>query len=130
MRGSLVFKKLTVLGLSLAALGSGQTAADVIDGEELADPTRPFTLSNTSDSSLVQELIRNVVPASYDLSFIRASGSAPMAVINQQRVTVGDIIGGAEVIAIDRSGVTLLVGEEERRISLYDVSVKTTSVSQ
>ena len=129
MRGSLVFKKLTVLGLSLAALGSGQTAADVIDGEELADPTRPFTLSNTSDSSLVQELIRNVVPASYDLSFIRASGSAPMAVINQQRVTIGDIIGGAEVIAIDRSGVTLLIGEEERKISLYDVSVK-TSVSQ
>ena len=125
-----MFKQLTVLGLSLAVLGGGQVAADVIDGEELVDPTRPFTLSSASDSSLVQELIRNVVPASYDLSFIRASSSSPMAVINQQRVTVGDIIGGAEVIAIDRSGVTLLVGEEERRISLYDVSVKTTSVSQ
>lgn len=118
------------MGLSLAALVSGQAAADVIDGEELADPTRPFALSIASDSSLVQELIRNVVPASYDLSFIRASGSAPMAVINQQRVTIGDIIGGAQVKAIDRSGVTLLIGDEERKISLYDVSVKTTSVSQ
>ncbi len=110
--------------------GSGQLGADVIDGEELVDPTRPFTLSNVSDSSLVQELIRNVVPASYDLSFIRAGSSTPLAVINQQRVTIGDIIGGAEVTAIDRSGVTLLIGEEERRISLYGVSVKTTSASQ
>ncbi len=125
-----MFRKLSLLGLSVAVLCSGQVSADVIDGEELVDPTRPLSLGIVDDNSLVQDLIRNVVPASYDLSFIRAGSTSPMAVINRQRVTIGDIIGGATVKAIDRSGVTLLVGDEERRISLYDVSVKTTSVSQ
>lgn len=130
MWGSLVFRQLAVFGFFLAIFGSGQIAADVIDGEELVDPTRPVLAGNVNDSALIQELIRNVVPASYDVSFIRAGSSSPLAVINRQRVTIGDIIGGAEVKAIDRSGVTLLIGDEERRIGLYDVSVKTTSVSQ
>lgn len=105
-------------------------SAELIDGEELVDPTRPFLPADIDNSLLVQELIRTVVPASFDLSFIRAGSSSPMAVINQQRVTIGDVIGGAEVIAIDRSSVTLLIDEEERLISLYDVSVKAAAVSQ
>lgn len=52
-----------------------------------------------------------------------------MAVINQQQLTIGDEIGGAEVIDIDRSGVTLRVDNEEQRISLYGVNVKSNTVS-
>lgn len=111
-------------------IASGQVVADIIDGEELVDPTRPVSIEQIEDSTLVQGLIRNVVPASFDVSFIRAGSSSPMAVINQQRVTIGDTIGGAEVLEIDRNGVTLLVGENERRISLYGVSVKATPPSQ
>lgn len=125
-----VFRKIALTACMASVMVSAQVFADVIDGENLVDPTRPFLIENVDNSSLVQELIRTVIPASYDVSFIRAGSSSPMAVINQQRVTIGDIIGGAEVKVIDRDGVTLLVGGEEQRISLYDVSVKTISVSQ
>lgn len=125
-----MFKSFAHIGALAAVIGSGQVVADIIDGEELVDPTRPVSIEHIDDNSLVQDLIRNVVPASFDVSFIRAGSSSPMAVINQQRVTIGDTIGGAQVVEIDRNGVTLLVGDAERRISLYDVSVKAASPSQ
>ncbi|MEX0965253.1 MAG: hypothetical protein WDZ52_14565 [Pseudohongiellaceae bacterium] len=124
-----MFRKFIAMGLFIATIGASAAFAEVIDGEELVDPTRPVSIEDIDDSALV-EIIRNVVPASFDLSFIRAGSNSPMAVINQQRVSIGDIIGGAEVKAIDREGVTLQIGDRERRISLYDVSVKTTSLSQ
>jgi len=102
-----------------AALYANQALAELIDGEEFIDPTRPiFATGNTEDSSLA-EMIRTVVPASYDLTFVRAGSSSPIAVINNQQVTIGDMIGGALVVAIERSSVTLLINDEEKRINLY-----------
>ena len=75
------------------------------------------------------ELFRTVVPASYDVSFVRAGSSSPMAVINEQRVTIGDVIGGALVTAIDRNGVTLLINDEERRVTLYATNVKSPAAN-
>ena len=100
--------------------------ADQIDGEELIDPTRPIFLraNGVEETTDVLAMIRNVVPASFDLSFIRA-GRTPIAVINSERVTIGEVIGGATVIAIDRASVTLDVNGNERRISLYDNEIKT-----
>ncbi|GAB5499194.1 MAG: hypothetical protein PsegKO_15050 [Pseudohongiellaceae bacterium] len=112
----------TLVALNLASLAS----ADIIDGEELIDPTRPLTImraqSSTDDS--VMDMIRNVVPSSYDVSFVRASSNSPMAVINDQRVTIGDVIGGATVVAIERNSVTLSINDEERRISVFGTSIK------
>lgn len=99
--------------------------ADLIDGEEFRDPTRPlFVRTQQVADGEVLSMIRNVVPSSYDLSFVRASSSSPIAVINSERVTIGDVIGGATVVAIERSSVTLSVNGEERVISLYGESVK------
>jgi len=101
--------------------------ADQIDGEELVDPTRPLFFSMAPEgegSAAVMNMIRNVLPSSFEVSFIRASSTSPMAVVNSERVTIGDSIGGASVVAIDRSSVTLSVNGEERRISLYGDSVK------
>ncbi len=101
--------------------------ADVIDGENLIDPTRPlfFSLSETVPAGVdVSGLISNVSASSWDVSFIRASGARPMAVVNSERVTIGDLIGGAEVIEIDRNSVTLLVNDEETRISIFDTALK------
>lgn len=115
-------KKLLIISLGFAA---GNVQADLVDGEELRDPTRPlFVRAQESTSGEVLSMIRNVVPASYDLSFVRASSSSPIAVINSERVTVGDVIGGATVVAIDRSSVTLSINGEERIISLYSESIK------
>ncbi|PCJ22363.1 MAG: hypothetical protein COA96_14740 [SAR86 cluster bacterium] len=112
--------------LLLSVMFVGTVSADVIDGEELVDPTRPFAAIISSNDTGILDLLRTVIPSSYDLSFIRAGGSSSIAVINDQRVTVGDTIGGAEVLAIDYGGVTLLVNNVERRISLYDTIIKST----
>jgi hypothetical protein len=45
-------------------------------------------------------------------------------VVNSERVTIGDLVGGAEVIEIDRNSVTLLVNDEETRISIFDTALK------
>ena len=117
--------------LTIALLGSAaDVAAVVIDGEELLDPTRPFYFQVIEDSNNPDglELIRSVATVSFDVSFVRASNRSPLAVINEQRVTVGDVISGATVLAIDRSGVTLLIDGEERRINLYSNSVKSPAI--
>jgi hypothetical protein len=130
MRGSSVFRIRSKITLLVSVLMATTSMADVIDGEELVDPTRPFQFAAVSDDASIQDLIRTVIPSSYDLSFVRAGGDNPIAVINQQQLTIGDVIGGAEVIVIDRGGVTLMVNNEEQRVSLYGVSVKSNSVSQ
>lgn len=119
----------TTLWLASGLLAAAQSSAEIIDGEEFVDPTRPLLMSaprGNVDSS-VSDMIRNVVPASYDVSFVRASSSSPIAVINDQRVTIGDQIGGATVVAIDRGGVTLSINDQERRISVFATNIKSSA---
>ena len=105
--------------------GAAQFAtADVIDGENLIDPTRPLFFSRGETAPAGVDVISNVNASSWDVSFIRASGAVPMAVVNSERVTIGDLVGGAEVIEIDRNSVTLLVNDEETRISIFDTALK------
>lgn len=108
-------------------LVSAKTTAEIIDGEELVDPTVPLAevlIENEGLGIDLSALYQNIVPENFNLSFTRASTTNPMAVINNQRVTVGDLIGGATVTKISRSSVTLLIQDEEREIGLYDTSVK------
>ena len=100
--------------------------AELIDGEDFADPTMPLFYIATNVDDEVDQIFRTVVPASYDISFIRAGGDSSFAVINSVRVSEGDVIGGARVVAIDRAGVTLFIDNEERRINMYGNSVKST----
>jgi len=126
---SRVYRICLALGLLIQAPTLAQ--AEIVDGEELVDPTRPLFVSAAAmpeGSTAVMNMIRNVLPTSWDVSFIRA-GASPMAVVNSERVTIGDSIGGASVVAIDRSSVTLSINGEERRISMYGEGIK-TPVSQ
>ncbi len=118
--------------LMLVLLAAAPASAEVIDGEELVDPTRPLFYnqrSSTDSDSAVTAMINRILPSSFDLSFIRLGGNSAMAVINDQRVGIGDSIGGAEVVAIDRSSVTLRINNQEQRISLYDTDVKSAQGS-
>jgi len=121
-----VFSKIR-LGIVLGLLVVGSLAeADIIDGEDFVDPTKPLFYVDNSNIGVVEQIFRTVVPASYDISFIRAGGESSTAVINNVRVSVGDIIGGAEVLLIDREGVLLLIDDEERRINMYENRIKST----
>lgn len=92
--------------------------AEPIDGEELVDPTMPY---GTVDE----------VPASrnessrYSVQFIRAGGNAPVAVVNNTQVTVGDSIEGALVLEINRSYVALAINGQRTEVRLSDGVSKT-----
>lgn len=110
----------------LACARTSTALADVIDGEELIDPTRPFLIAQSGNNdSVSSDLLRTIAPSSYDLTFVRAGSSTPIATINNQQVTIGDEIGGAVVVEIGRSSVTLLIAGQETQISLFGTSVKT-----
>jgi len=125
-----VFRVRNTITLFVSVLLASTSMADVIDGETLVDPTRPIQITAANNDTLIVDLVRTDVPSNYDLSFVRAGGDYPIAVINQQQLTIGDVIGDAEVIVIDRDGVTLSVNDEVHRVSLYGVSVKSNTQSQ
>lgn len=113
------------LVLIIVSLAACNVHAEIIDGEDLIDPTRPlFLVDGASDDDVISNLVRTVIPASYDVSFIRASSTSPMAIINNERVSIGDLIGGAEVTAIDRNSVTLMINGAERVVNINSVSIK------
>ena len=114
--------------LITAVVQVSQSMADVIDGEELVDPTRPFYLE--SSGQFPDEPSRVVAPGSFEVSFVRIGSSSAMAIVNSQRVTIGDVIGGATVVAIDRGGVTLMVDEQEQRVNMYRNDIKAPAATQ
>jgi len=111
-----------------ACVASG-VAADVIDGEELIDPTRPLLVElakvpeEEAGGSLL-DMFRAATSTEFEVTFVRASSRSPMAIVNDQRVTVGDVISGATVVAIDRNSVTMEVDGLQQEISLYSTNVK------
>jgi hypothetical protein len=100
-------------------LSSFSAQADLIDGEELVDPTMPF------GARIGISAPPGNAGANYKVSFIRAGGNAPVAVINEQQVSVGDLVDGAQVTAIERDQVTLLVSNERVAIRLFQQNSKT-----
>lgn len=117
-----------ILTIVIAVFGLVNSySAEIIDGENFIDPTKPLFYVETTNDGVVDEIFRTVVPPSYDISFIRAGNEdTSVAVINSVRVKIGDIVGGAEVLQIDREGVILLIDNEEQRINMYANSIKST----
>ena len=113
----------------LGTLSMPGFAADVIDGEELIDPTRPLVVERDEpeEGAVVDSLLdrfRAAVPTEFEVSFVRAGSVSPMAIVNDQRVTIGDVISGATVVAIDRNSVTMEVDGLQLEVSLFGNSVK------
>ena len=113
----------------IGALTVPGVAADVIDGEDLRDPTRPLLVEQEEpeERSVADSLLdrfRAAVPTEFEVTFVRAGSVSPMAIVNDQRVTIGDVIGGATVVAIDRNSVTMEVDGLQLEVSLFGNSVK------
>ncbi len=120
-------------GWVLAQAGN-PSAAQTIDGEVLRDPTRPFSVARNSlvgsgnDANSDRLLPAGLFTRSnFNVTFIRDGGTSPMAVVNEQRVSVGDLIGGATVLAISSDGVTLSVNGLEQVITTFGPAVKEVS---
>ena len=114
-------------GMLLLIALAGIARADIVDGEELSDPTRPIGMSDDAVAAVAAGPRVDFFAANYAVSFVRASSTSPVAIINDQRVSLGDKLGEAEVVAIDRSSVTLRIANQERRISIFDTQVRSVA---
>lgn len=99
------------------------------DDELLVDPTVPLSIAvapqpgNDSGSSLFGFF--DAVVASYELKSVLVRPSGSFAVINGQRVRVGDNVGAARVTRIESDHVMLNVNGRTERLELYGSSIKT-----
>lgn len=128
-----MFKVLLKSGAAvLAALLTVLMAAQVhaqsleIDGEVFRDPTQPpWAVMGTGD--MAGEFITpgRISLASFRLSFVRAGGVTPVAVINDQQVSVGDDIDGVQVMSIRPGEVVLRIDGEEQVLSSFSRPVRT-----
>lgn len=110
-----------VLCLGVVAPSMAQVAGtDLVrafDGEALRDPTRPAGAVPAGQAAGESDNLQGaggMADRQYRVSFIRAGGSQPVAVINGRPVRVGEEISGARVLAIE-AGVVALDVDGERR---------------
>lgn len=118
-------------------LSSPIASAEVIEGEELKDPTRPadtpLVVAEEGGESFLSGLFgtaSSLLGREYTVSFIRAGGREPVAMINEQLVKTGDIVDSAEVVAIDADSVSLRIDGVIQRVASFNNTVKSRAEPQ
>lgn len=96
-----------------------------IDGELIRDPTQPAHLAITGPADSPAGALMQVPDRSlYALSFIRTGGDYPIAVINDQSLSIGDRVGDALVRDIRPTEVILAIGGRELVLSTISLPVR------
>lgn len=118
------YKRLVIAAVMLPGLLSIPVWAAGTDDELLVDPTAPLfaPTGDTTGGELLPALAGFV---RFELSSILIREDDRVAVVNAQRVRVGDSIGSARVTAIDPGSVTIRVDGEQQTLQLYRDSIKT-----
>lgn len=120
-----------VPGLSLWLAGAMLMPAVIaVAAEDLAglvDPTAPINVSIALEDvgSATNAEFMAPLPEGYTLNSVLIRSSGRIAVVNDQRVRVGDRVGAAIVSSIDAAGVVLDINGETTVLSLYGEPVKT-----
>lgn len=96
--------------------------AEMVNGEDLIDPTAPLLLQASPTSSLLDIFVSS---DNYEVTSILIRPSLRIAVINGKRARIGDIVGNAEVVNIENDSVLIRINGEESELRLRDGSVKT-----
>jgi hypothetical protein len=117
-----------VIALSLAVATHSARAAD--QDEALIDPTRPLVLpsvggENDGSEGGFEFGLFDEAFTTYELSSVLIRGDVRIAVINGERVRVGERVGSARVTAIESDSVRLNVDGNIQTLELYDNSIKT-----
>lgn len=117
---------LTLLGLLVVVMYV--RAEEPLYDELLVDPTAPLVMTTQA----LEEDGLSFLPSGllagaggYALGSILIREEDRIAVINDQRVRVGESIGNARVTAIEPGGVTLNVDGQLQTLELYTSSIKT-----
>ncbi len=91
-------------GLCLLMAALLIASAGIVSAEELRDPTRPHTHS----------IERTVEGApNFAVNAIFVSSDRRLAIVNGERVRIGDSVGGATVVDIQKEQVTLSVSGKQ-----------------
>lgn len=82
------------------------------------DPTQPAVIENTvsNDKATKRSL--------YDLQSIIIGKTRRLALINDRFVSVGDVVGDAKVVVIDKNRVVLSEGERQLTLYLFDHNIR------
>ncbi|HEY0961427.1 MAG TPA: hypothetical protein VGE69_03640 [Pseudomonadales bacterium] len=121
----------SIITLACSVLLACSVHAATQDDELLVDPTVPLTpavasdATSSSDDSGILGLFG--VLTSYELSSVLIRENDRIAVINGQRVRVGESVSGARVTVIEPDHVNLNVNGTIQRVELYRNSIKTLS---
>lgn len=130
-------RKLAKLGcaavFSLCAVAG--TAADEFEG--LTDPTAPLTFAVPQSAEVVDDeddggFFGLSLPSmeNYELNSVLIRGKDRIAVVNGQRVRIGEQVGAAKVTAINHEGVVLEIDGKPRVLELYAASVKSLAAGE
>ncbi len=85
-----------------------KTSLTLDSGEVLHDPTKPADWRASRPAKAVAR--------QYKLNYILNADGRKMAMINGQRVSVGDYVSGAKVLAISEGSVSLMVDGQRRTL--------------
>jgi len=126
------FRKIRVLIMSTAVAATGSALGATQDDELPVDPTVPLSIvfgnsnatTDAGEGRGILDLFGNAF-ASYELSSVLIRAGDRIAVINEERVRVGDKVGAAVVASIEADHVTLNVDGEMQTLELYENSIKT-----
>lgn len=121
-----VFGKILAAPLLLLGLGltSWDARSEMVNGEDLVDPTAPFLLRADSNMPLINAF---ALFNSYEVSSILIRSDMRIAVVNSQRVRIGDRVGNADILSIESDRVTISLNGETRDLMLHGSSVKSLS---
>lgn len=110
-----------------AALVLAATCHGAEDLAGLVDPTAPINVSIALEDVGSVDTDGAALPGyeSYTLNSVLIRSADRIAVVNNQRVRVGDRVGAAIVSSIDAEGVLLDIDGELKVLSLFGEPVKT-----
>ncbi|MDD5476603.1 MAG: hypothetical protein PHG87_00105 [Candidatus Omnitrophica bacterium] len=116
---SLVFSLTAVINLGFIALAQANTADETIDrpqikyrSGQLRDPFVSVMVKEGKKPSLQEQEAAELKRPKINLSALEVQGiiwgaKVPQAIINNKVLVAGDSINGAEILSIDKKGVTL-----------------------
>ena len=112
-----------LLALAGAAASS---AADEVSVRDLPDPMAPPPKAAAAPSK-AEEASEPAQRVTYRLQGVKMNASHRSAVINGQRVSVGEVVDGATVVSIESDAVVLQSGEDPIKLKLLRNEVKQRS---
>lgn len=120
MSSALIAKWLLLSGFVGALPAHAQTGIGV--EKPLMDPTRPSGWRTVSQHD--EDVPTVVATRQLRLQGIFQTAGRRTALINGQRVAVGELVGGGEVVSIGKRGVTLLIDGETVELASMIPAVK------